>query len=100
MSCECDTVRETLAEALRAALRVVDPPPPPRPPEPRKFACSFCRKSAKQVHKLITAERWPRVCICNECIELCVEIIEEEDQMPDPKHITQRPSHDRESLDF
>ena len=37
--------------------------------------CSFCGKSQKQVIKLIAG---PGVYICDECIELCVEIIEEE----------------------
>ncbi len=37
--------------------------------------CSFCGKSQKQVKKLIAG---PGVYICNECIELCNEIIEEE----------------------
>ncbi len=37
--------------------------------------CSFCQKSQRQVRKLITGSG---VYICNECIELCNEIIEEE----------------------
>ena len=37
--------------------------------------CSFCGKSQKQVIKLIAG---PGVYICDECIELCVEIIVEE----------------------
>lgn len=37
--------------------------------------CTFCGKSQKQVRKLIAG---PSVYICNECIELCNEIIEEE----------------------
>ncbi len=41
--------------------------------EPLK--CSFCGKSQKQVIKLIAG---PGVYICDECIELCTEIIEEE----------------------
>ena len=36
--------------------------------------CSFCGKSQKQVIKLIAG---PGVYICDECIELCVEIIED-----------------------
>ena len=39
------------------------------------FKCSFCGKSQKQVKKLIAG---PGVYICDECIELCNEIIEEE----------------------
>lgn len=37
--------------------------------------CSFCGKSQKQVRKLIAG---PGVYICDECIELCNEIIDEE----------------------
>ena len=39
------------------------------------LTCSFCGKSQKQVRKLIAG---PNVYICDECIELCNEIIEEE----------------------
>jgi ATP-dependent Clp protease ATP-binding subunit ClpX len=41
----------------------------------RPLKCSFCGKSQKQVKKLIAG---PGVYICDECIELCNEIIEEE----------------------
>ena len=37
--------------------------------------CSFCGKSQKEVKKLIAG---PAVYICDECIQLCGEIIEEE----------------------
>ena len=55
--------------------------------------CSFCGKSQKQVKKLIAG---PGVYICDECIELCNEIIEEElsettelklDELPKPIEI-------------
>ncbi|MBK5222262.1 MAG: ATP-dependent Clp protease ATP-binding subunit ClpX [Acidimicrobiia bacterium] len=55
--------------------------------------CSFCGKSQKQVKKLIAG---PGVYICDECIDLCNEIIEEElsegselqfDQLPKPREI-------------
>jgi len=39
------------------------------------LTCSFCSKSQKQVKKLIAG---PGVYICDECIDLCTEIIEEE----------------------
>ena len=41
-----------------------------------KLYCSFCGKSQKEVRKLIAR---PTVYICNECIELCNEIIADED---------------------
>ncbi|NBY43735.1 MAG: ATP-dependent Clp protease ATP-binding subunit ClpX [Micrococcales bacterium] len=37
--------------------------------------CNFCSKTQKQVQKLIAG---PGVYICNECVGLCLEIIEEE----------------------
>src|SRR5690606_19644593 len=37
--------------------------------------CSFCGKTQEQVRKLIAA---PGVYICNECVDLCNEILEEE----------------------
>ncbi len=37
--------------------------------------CSFCGKTQNQVRKLIAG---PGVCICDECIELCAEIIDED----------------------
>lgn len=56
--------------------------------------CSFCGKSQEQVKRLVAG---PGVYICNECIELCSEIIEEEfadigfdneyERVPKPKEI-------------
>jgi len=55
--------------------------------------CSFCGKSQKQVKKLIAG---PGVYICDECIDLCNEIIEEElgetsevsfDSLPNPREV-------------
>jgi ATP-dependent Clp protease ATP-binding subunit ClpX len=40
-----------------------------------QLKCSFCGKSQEQVRKLVAG---PGVYICDECIELCNEIIEEE----------------------
>lgn len=45
-----------------------------------KLYCSFCGKSQKEVKKLIAG---PTVYICNECIELCNEIIAEEEAKED-----------------
>ena len=56
--------------------------------------CSFCGKSQKQVKKLIAG---PGVYICDECIDLCNEIIEEEltdtaethfEELPTPREIS------------
>ena len=43
--------------------------------EGSNLACSFCGKSQKEVKKLIAG---PTVYICDECIELCNDIIAEE----------------------
>ncbi len=42
---------------------------------PEHLKCSFCGKSQRQVRKLIAG---PGVYICDECIELCNDIVEEE----------------------
>lgn len=64
----------------------------------RQLRCSFCGKPQDQVRRLIAG---PNVYICNECIDLCQEIIEEEfindfdydmDEVPIPAEI-------KESLD-
>ena len=39
------------------------------------LTCSFCGKRQRQVKKLIAG---PGVYICNECIDLCVEILAQE----------------------
>ena len=55
--------------------------------------CSFCGKSQHEVRKLIAG---PTVFICDECVELCMDIIKEEnkdtfvkhqDGLPSPKDI-------------
>jgi len=55
--------------------------------------CSFCGKSQQEVRKLIAG---PSVYVCDECVELCNDIIREEledtsefslDQLPKPKEI-------------
>ena len=58
-----------------------------------QLKCSFCGKLQEQVKKLVAG---PGVYICDECIELCNEIIEEElgeevevelTSLPKPKQI-------------
>jgi len=60
--------------------------------------CSFCGKSQKQVKKLIAG---PGVYICDECIELCNEIIEEEFSSQEEISFTElpKPSEIDEYLD-
>lgn len=65
-----------------------------------KLYCSFCGKSQKEVRKLIAG---PTVYICNECIELCNEIIADEEAKEG--HLRKRystlpiPSHIKSFLD-
>jgi ATP-dependent Clp protease ATP-binding subunit ClpX len=58
-----------------------------------QLLCSFCGKSQRQVKKLIAG---PGVYICDECIDLCNEIIDEElaappafdlENLPKPREI-------------
>ena len=57
--------------------------------------CSFCGKSQREVRKLIAG---PTAFVCDECVELCMDIIGEEnkssltksrDGIPTPKEIRQ-----------
>jgi len=59
--------------------------------------CSFCSKSQKQVRKLIGG---PGVYICDECIELCNEIIEEELNHSTDSHGMGKLPKPREIYDF
>ena len=62
--------------------------------ETNKLRCSFCGKTQDQVKKLIAG---PNVYICDECIDLCADIIDEEyetlakedevKELPKPKQI-------------
>ena len=61
--------------------------------EKGNLKCSFCGKSQEQVRKLVAG---PGVYICDECIDLCTEIVEEElgteeetefKEVPKPKEI-------------
>ena len=62
------------------------------------LTCSFCGKDQEQVKKLIAGSG---VYICNECIELCYEIIQEELKMDDTQvfDYIPRPQEILESLD-
>lgn len=61
--------------------------------EKKQLQCSFCGKSQNQVKRLVAG---PNVYICDECVDLCEEIIEEEglddlsfdfSELPKPKEI-------------
>jgi len=54
--------------------------------EPRDLTCSFCGKSQDEVRKLIAG---PDIYICDECVELCNDILREE---MEPAEETESPS--------
>ena len=57
------------------------PPAPPNcPPPPRVLRCSFCDKDQSKVFELVVA---PNVGICDECVRLCVEVLEGNEQLRD-----------------
>ncbi len=64
----------------------------------KKLRCSFCNKSQEQVRKLIAG---PNVYICDECIDICSEIIQ--DEFDDPAFDTDinllKPKEIKEFLD-
>jgi ATP-dependent Clp protease ATP-binding subunit ClpX len=53
------------------------------PDNPDQLKCSFCSKNQRQVRKLIAG---PGVYICDECIELCNDIVE--DELPEEVQIS------------
>src|SRR4051812_39644225 len=63
------------------------------------LCCSFCGKNQREVKKLIAG---PTVYICDECIELCNDIIAEEGQKETPARSTQsipKPAEIKATLD-
>ena len=67
-----------------------------------KIRCSFCNKTEDQVHKLIAGPNG--VYICDECVEICSEIIEEEmdeEYAPDREYAInlQKPMEIKDFLD-
>ncbi len=63
-----------------------------------KFKCAFCGKTARQVRKLIAGLN--NTYICNDCVELCEEILEEEmvNEEDDRIHLL-KPKEIKEFLD-
>src|SRR6476620_7771182 len=63
------------------------------------LCCSFCGKNQREVKKLIAG---PTVYICDECIELCNDIIAEEGQKESPARSGQsipKPAEIKSTLD-
>ena len=63
-----------------------------------QLLCSFCGKSQRQVKKLIAG---PTVYICDECVDICLDIIAEEREPDEPKAKAKlpKPVEIREFLD-
>ena len=55
---------------------------------PKRKGCSFCGKSARQVQQLVSG---PDVQICNECVNLCYEIISEHNAEPKSRERKETP---------
>jgi ATP-dependent Clp protease ATP-binding subunit ClpX len=53
--------------------------------------CSFCQRSHEEVDRLIAGP--DNVYICDECVELCVEILEEQKQLEEKEHTAGSISH-------
>lgn len=70
----------------------------PRIDDKKQLKCSFCGKTQDQVRRLIAG---PGVYICDECIELCSEIIEEELELDQEVDLTDlpKPKEIKEFLD-
>ncbi|HUR48921.1 MAG TPA: ClpX C4-type zinc finger protein, partial [Acidimicrobiales bacterium] len=66
----------TSLQHLRARKTEEPPMTDTQTPPADTLSCSFCGKSQKQVRKLIAGPA--EVCICNECIDLCTDIISED----------------------
>jgi ATP-dependent Clp protease ATP-binding subunit ClpX len=65
----------------------------------REMFCSFCSKSQKEVRKLIAG---PNVYICDECVELCNDMIVEEMSREDfssSRHYVPKPKEIKTHLD-
>jgi ATP-dependent Clp protease ATP-binding subunit ClpX len=50
-----------------------------QPSKSEELNCSFCDKNRTEVQTLVAG---PGVCICDECVALCVEIV---DELSEPK---------------
>ncbi|MEG2812914.1 MAG: ATP-dependent Clp protease ATP-binding subunit ClpX, partial [Clostridium sp.] len=70
----------------------------PKLDDKKQLKCSFCGKGQEQVKRLIAG---PGVYICDECIELCSEIITEELEVDQDMDITElpKPQQIKEFLD-
>ena len=64
--------------------------------EKKKLSCSFCGKEQSKVKKLIAG---PNVYICNECVDLCNDILSEENNAKDENTELSKPKEIYDYLD-
>ncbi len=62
--------------------------------ESKNLRCSFCGKLQSQVERMIAG---PGVCICNECIELCLNVLED-DPLPAPRRSRKKEKEKEETV--
>jgi hypothetical protein len=74
LSAKIEAARPPAAEEPAPSPAGAREPAAPVPAGARTLYCSFCRKSQHEVKKLIAG---PSVYICDECVELCVDIVRE-----------------------
>jgi hypothetical protein len=65
------------AKAPRSDDRALSVAAENKPPPPKTLYCSFCGKSQHEVRKLIQGP--PPVLICDECVDICTDIVEPDD---------------------
>src|SRR5512134_2890303 len=68
-------------QVIRERVLVDRPAMSRKKPEGEGLKCSFCNKSQRDVRKLIAG---PTVYICDECVDICLDIIAEEKETEEP----------------
>ncbi len=63
--------------------------------EMRTLRCSFCGKTQEQVGRMIAG---PGVCICNECVELCLSVLEEDNGVRRPAQPAAREQREEQPI--
>ena len=71
----CASAYDQLGKAAREVAKQLHNDDGQRELSSELARCSFCGKPARDVHKIITG---PTSAICNECVDLCVEVLDEE----------------------
>jgi len=70
-SATCAACADEAAGGIAKSMHRCDKPKPSAPPQ---ITCSFCGAGHREVAKMIAG---PRVNICNECVDLCNDILAE-----------------------